>query len=205
MDQSTINFYRNNAKQVAERYESVVSDLSKHFTDAFNTGLKVLDIGCGSGRDLAVLHMLGYNTYGVDPTPQFVELAQEIHPELKDRITQGALPDLTVPFDGEFDGVLCSAVLMHIEVEQLPAAAQAINACLKVGGRLLFSVPSKRLDVITENRDQNGRLFIPNQADRLKTIFEQLGFKTISTWNNSDSMGRDAVAWESVLMELETH
>ncbi len=34
MDQSTINFYKDNARQVAERYESVVSDLSKHFSDA---------------------------------------------------------------------------------------------------------------------------------------------------------------------------
>ncbi len=205
MDQSTINFYKDNAKQVAERYESVVNDLSKHFADAFNTGQKVLDIGCGSGRDLAVLYKLGYDCYGIDPTPQFVEIAQEIHPELKDRIVQGALPDLSVPFEGEFDGVLCSAVLMHIEVGQLPSAAQAIKTCLKVGGRLLFSVPSKRLDVVTENRDQNGRLFIPNQADRLKSIFEDLGFRTVSSWDNTDSMGRDAVAWESVLMELETH
>ncbi len=204
MDQSTINFYRDNAREVAERYESVVSDLSKHFSETFTTGLKILDIGCGSGRDLSVLDELGYDCYGVDPTPQFVEIAQEIHPELKDRIILGALPDLSVPFDGEFDGVLCSAVLMHIEVDQLSDAAIAIKACLKVGGRLLFSVPSKRLDVVSENRDQNGRLFIPNQANRLKSIFEELGFKTISTWNNSDSMGRDAVAWESVLMELET-
>ena len=204
MDQTTIKYYAENAAQIAERYESVVSDLSAHFADSFSKGGKVLDIGCGSGRDLAMLHKLGYDTYGFDPTPQFVELAQDIHPELKNRITQGALPDLSAPFEGEFDGVLCSAVLMHIEVEQLPAAAIAIKACLKVGGRLLFSVPSKRLDVVSENRDQNGRLFIPNQANRLKSIFEELGFKTISTWNNSDSMGRDAVAWESVLMELET-
>ena len=204
MDQTTIKYYAENAAQIAERYESVVSDLSAHFADSFSKGGKVLDIGCGSGRDLAMLHKLGYDTYGFDPTPQFVELAQDIHPELKNRITQGALPDLSAPFEGEFDGVLCSAVLMHIEVEQLPAAAIAIKACLKVGGRLLFSVPSKRLDVVSENRDQNGRLFIPNQANRLKSIFEELGFKKISTWNNSDSMGRDAVAWESVLMELET-
>lgn len=203
MDQLTINFYRDNAKQVAERYESVVNDLSRHFTEAFNTGQKILDIGCGSGRDLAVLHKLGYETYGVDPTPQFVQLSQDIHPELSGRIIQGGLPNLSAPFDGEFDGVLCSAVLMHIEVEQLPAAAKAIKACLKVGGRLLFSVPRKRLDVVSENRDQNGRLFIPNQADRLKLIFEFLGFKTIEAWNNADSMGRDAVAWESVLMRLE--
>jgi SAM-dependent methyltransferase len=154
---------------------------------------------------VGLVNKQGYDSYGVDPTPQFVELAQEIHPELKDRIIQGALPDLPIPFDGEFDSVLCSAVLMHIEVGQLPSAAKAIKACLKTGGRLLFSVPSKRLDVVSENRDQNGRLFIPNQADRLQSIFQELGFKTISTWKNSDSMGRDAVAWESVLMELETH
>lgn len=205
MDQSTINFYKDNAKQVAERYESVVSDLSKHFSDAFNTGRKVLDIGCGSGRDLAVLHKLGYDCYGVDPTPQFLEIAQEIHPELIKRIIQGALPDLPAPFGGGFDGVLCSAVLMHIDVDQLPDAAKAIKACLSGGGRLLFSVPSKRSDVVSENRDQNGRLFIPNQANRLKSIFEDLGFKTVSSWNNSDSMGRDAVTWESVLMELAAH
>jgi SAM-dependent methyltransferase len=205
MDLPTINFYRNNAKEVAERYESVVNDLSKHFSDAFNTGRKVLDIGCGSGRDLALLQKLGYECYGVDPTQQFVQIAQEIHPELKNRIIQDSLPDLSVPFDGGFDGVLCSAVLMHIEVEQLPAAAKAIKACLRVGGRLLFSVPSKRLDVVSEDRDQNGRLFIPNQANRLKLIYEDLGFKTVSSWDNNDSMGRDAVAWESVLMELETH
>lgn len=76
MDQSTINYYRDNAKQVAERYESVVSDLSKHFSDSFNTRRKVLDIGGGSGRDLAMLHKLGYATYGVDPASEFVELAQ---------------------------------------------------------------------------------------------------------------------------------
>ena len=204
MDQKTINFYQENAQLVAERYESVVSDLSKHFAEAFTTGLKILDIGCGSGRDLSVLSKMGYNCYGVDPTPQFVELSQEIHPELKNRIIQGALPDLPVPFDGEFDGVLCSAVLMHIEVDQIPDAARAIKACLKLGGRLLFSVPSRRLDVVSENRDQNARLFIPNQASRLKSIFENFGFKTFSSWDNSDSMGRDAVAWESVLMELQT-
>lgn len=66
MDQSTIKFYRENAKEVAERYESVVSDLSKHFSAAFNTGLRILDIGCGSGRDLSVLQKLGYDCYGVD-------------------------------------------------------------------------------------------------------------------------------------------
>lgn len=204
MDLNTLRYYSDNAAHVAERYESVVSDLSAHFADSFSKGGKVLDIGCGSGRDLAVLHKLGFDCYGVDPVLEFVEIAQRLHPELENRIALGKLPDLQVPFNGNFDGVLCSAVLMHIDIEQLPATATAIRSCLKVGGRLLYSVPSKRTDVVGSNRDLNGRLFIPDQAVRLNSLFSNIGFTEIASWTNSDSMGRDSVEWVSVLLELQT-
>ena len=163
----------------------------------------MLDIGCGSGRDLAVLHTIGHQCYGIDPTPELDEIAQRVHPELSHRIAHGGLPDMSPPFGGEFDGVLCSAVLMHIDVDQLHLAASSIKNCLKIGGRLLYSVPSKRLDVVSKNRDANGRLFIPDQSGRLQGIFEGLGFECISKWGNADSMGRDSVEWESVLLELK--
>lgn len=203
MDLNTVNYYSQNAQQVADRYEAVVSSLSEHFCDAYKPNSKVLDIGCGSGRDLAVLHKLGHQCFGIDPTPEFVEIAQRVHPELSDRIVQGSLPEMTPPFGGEFDGVLCSAVLMHIGVDQLHLAASSIKSCLKIGGRLLYSVPSKRLDVVSDNRDANGRLFIPDQSGRLQGIFEGLGFEFIFKWGNADSMGRDSVEWESVLLELK--
>jgi hypothetical protein len=91
---------------------------------------------------------------------------------------------------------------MHIAESKLVPAALSIKRCLKDHGRLLYSVPSKRLDVVTENRDANGRLFVPDQSDRLQKIFEQLGFSLISKWGNADSLGRDSVEWVSVLMEL---
>ena len=94
MDQSTLKYYSDNAAQVAERYESVVSNLSAHFMNSFIKSGKVLDIGCSSGRDLAVLHKLGFDCYGVDPTPEFVKIAQHTHPELVGRIALGELPDL---------------------------------------------------------------------------------------------------------------
>ena len=203
MDQCTLKYYSDNAAQVAERYESVVSNLSEHFVDSYSKGGKILDIGCGSGRDLAVLHQLGFDCYGVDPTPELVAIAQHTHPELSGRIALGELPDLKIPFNGDFDGVLCSAVLMHIDIEQLPATAAAITKCLKHGGRLLYSVPSKRLDVVASNRDANGRLFIPDQASRLNSLFSNLGFMEIASWTNLDSMGRDSVEWVSVLLELQ--
>lgn len=202
MDIATINFYSQNAKTVAERYESVVSSLSESFDVAFKPHSRILDIGCGSGRDLALLSNQGHECFGVDATPEFIVLSQSLHPELTGKVLHAALPNFEPPFGGGFDGVLCSAVLMHISESQLVPAALSIKRCLKKHGRLLYSVPSKRLDVVTENRDAHGRLFIPDQSDRLQSIFEQLGFSLISKWDNADSLGRDSVEWISILMEL---
>jgi len=203
MDVATVKYYSKNAQIIAERYESVVSSLSASFDQSFRPNSKLLDIGSGSGRDLAHLASLGHECFGMDATPELVELSQSLHPELKGKIIQCALPDFHPPFGGQFDGILCSAVLMHIPEDQLAPTALSIKTYLKKNGRLLYSVPIKRLDVVTENRDANGRLFIPDQSDRLQTIFEQLGFSLISKWINADSMGRGSVEWISVLMELK--
>lgn len=202
MDQKTLDYYKANAKELVQRYESVASSLAPHFALAFSPGGRVLDIGCGSGRDLAELHKLGFQSFGLDGTPQLVELAQQLHSELKGRVIWATLPEFDAPFGGGFDGVICCAVLMHIQEDQLVLAARSIKRCLKERGRLLYSVPSKRLDVVAGNRDVNGRLFIPDQSHRLQPIFEQLGFTLICKWNNADSLGRDSVEWISVLMEL---
>jgi SAM-dependent methyltransferase len=202
MDQATVNYYSMNSQIVAQRYESVISGLSKSFEAAFKPKSKLLDIGCGSGRDLALLARIGHECFGIDATPEFVTLSQSLHPELKDKVLHACLPNLEPPFGGDFDSVLCSAVLMHIPESELVQAALSIKRCLKMHGRLLYSVPSKRLDAVTENRDVNGRLFVPDQSDRLQTIFQQLGFSLVSKWNDVDSLGRDSVEWISVLMEL---
>jgi len=204
MDSQTVSYYSSNAIHLAHRYDGIVSSLSHHFETSFLPHSKLLDIGCGSGRDLSILHNLGHDCYGIDPTPEFVTLAQQAHPELIGRIAKGCLPELSPPFNGAFDGVLCSAVLMHIAVEDLESSAKAIKDCLKIGGRLLYSVPTKRLDVVAEDRDANGRLFIPNQSQRLLAIFLRIGFVESKTWSDADSFGRDAVEWESVLLERKT-
>jgi 2-polyprenyl-3-methyl-5-hydroxy-6-metoxy-1,4-benzoquinol methylase len=202
MDVETVRYYSLNAETIATRYESLVSGLSKSFGEAFKPQSKLLDIGCGSGRDLSLLASFGHDCFGIDATAEFVALSQSLHPELIGKVHQAALPTFEPPFGGEFDGVLCSAVLMHIPENEVFPAALSIKKCLKKDARLLYSVPSKRLDVVNENRDANGRLFIPDQSNRLQTIFEEIGFKLISKSASTDSLGRDSVEWVSVLMEL---
>ena len=204
MDPATLDYYSANANDVAQRYELAQSSLWRHFATAFAPGGRVLDIGCGSGRDLAELCRQGFKPYGLDGTPEFVHLAQELHPELKGQVIQGLLPDFQVPFGGEFDGVLCSAVLMHIDSTELFHAALSIKRCLKVNGRLLISVPSQRSDADGDERDSNGRLFKTYAPGYLQLIFERLGFSLVDQWNNSDAMNRQGIEWVSLLFQLKS-
>ena len=85
MDSSTLDYYSKHAKDVAERYEAAPSSLASRFSSAFAPGGRILDIGCGSGRDLAELGRQGFQPFGLDGTPEFVQLAQHYHPELNGR------------------------------------------------------------------------------------------------------------------------
>ena len=84
--------------------------------------MRVLDAGCGGGRNLIYLMRAGADVYGVDRDPRaiehLVELAGQILPEdSTERFHRGELTDL--PFaDAHFDAVICSAVLHFADHEQ---------------------------------------------------------------------------------------
>jgi len=202
MDKSTLEYYATNASEVALRYESVSSALSNLFELAFTKGGKVLDIGAGSGRDLSVMAQQGFNVYGVDPTSKLVEIAQSIHPELAGRVKVGSLPTLDIPFDGEFDGILCCAVLMHLDEIALEESIIAFRSLLKKGGRLLISVPSERSDVNQYERDHHGRLFKSYSSAYLVGAFEIQGFRLLEEWSNADALKRTGVEWLTQLYQL---
>ena len=200
MDPRTFAFYDSQAQILAARYEAVPSPVEAYFPLAFDAGDRVLDIGCGSGRDVARLLARGYDAFGIEPAAGLRESAMVAHPELAGRLLEGALPDSIDAFGGDFDGVVCSAVLMHVPDTELLDAALSIRAVLKPQGRLLLSLPASRPDARAENRDINGRLFAPYTAEEISLLFERLGFQLIHRWDTDDSFGRGGIRWFTLLL-----
>lgn len=115
MDKQTAAFYEDNAKEISAMYESIDSPFEQLFPHFITKDNTVLDIGCGSARDLSMLHLEGGDVYGIEPSEELIEKAKQLHPELSDRIFQGSLPSNFESVTGrKYDVILLSAVIMHI-------------------------------------------------------------------------------------------
>jgi SAM-dependent methyltransferase len=99
--------------------------------------VRILDAGCGTGRNLREFAVLGA-AQGVDPSAEAIEYARcrGVH-----GITEAGLEQL--PFaDASFDLILATDVLEHVERE-----ADALGELRRVaapGGRLLITAPAYR-------------------------------------------------------------
>jgi ubiquinone/menaquinone biosynthesis C-methylase UbiE len=99
-------------------------------------GERILDAGCGTGRNLAAMIAAGARPSGLDYSTGMLQIARERHPDLV--LKEGDLQQ-PFPFEGEsFDAVLFSLVAEHLD-DPL-AALREMARVLKPGGRLVFSV-----------------------------------------------------------------
>lgn len=102
-------------------------------------GLRILDVGCGYGSELARMRDLGARAsdlVGVDLIPARIELARQTYPEIEFHVADAA--ELAFP-DASFDVVLSytvfSSVLYHGMARQISAE---MNRVLKPGGVVLW-------------------------------------------------------------------
>ncbi len=206
MDPTTLDYYDRCAAAAAAKYRAVdQSAWRQQILEAFSKGGRVLDVGTGSGRDLALLLEMGFDGYGAEPVEAMRAEAIKTFPQLAGRIFNPGLPWADdADFGGLFDGVVCSAVLMHVPGAEMFNAAYSLKRVLREKGRLWISVPASRTGLDADHRDEAGRLFKPLHPDYLILLFEGIGFQLLRRWENADRLGRAGIEWNSFLFELDS-
>ena len=134
-------------------------------------GMRVLDAGCGSGRNLVYLMRARYEVFGVDMDPEAVEsarqLARQLAPNLPARnFRVGQIESMPFP-DGFADVVLSNAVFHFAQDDnQFDAMVRGCWRALKPGG-MLFCRLASSIGIESQITRLSGQRFIlPDGSER---------------------------------------
>jgi ubiquinone/menaquinone biosynthesis C-methylase UbiE len=134
-------------------YSRIMAEFLKFFRPA--RGLKVMDLGCGTGAFTGRFLKYGFQLSGIDISPGCIEYARKRYPEISFEV--GDIEDTRCP-DGAFDVVLLSAVLHHFQ--DLSTAIRECHRILKKGGVLLAYDPNRSNPFMRVFRCKDSPLYI---------------------------------------------
>jgi SAM-dependent methyltransferase len=155
----------------------------------FTKEMKILDAGCGEGRNSIYFIQKDYQIFGIDPNETAIQycrfLSKSLNPNFDaHRFQVGRLEE--IPFHaGAFDAVICSAVLHFAEsVDNFWQMIQEIHRVLKPGGIFWFRMTTAFGGILEQSQpleigkyalpDGSERfLFFPEYVDKL----EKIGFR----------------------------
>ena len=107
----TITYYNKNADAFIEGTINVdMTDIQMRFLATIPKESKILDLGCGSGRDSKFFASLGYHVIPVDGSPELCEKASEYT-----GLPVRCLLFEDLDYNSEFDAVWACASLLHVE------------------------------------------------------------------------------------------
>jgi len=198
----TLRFYEDHGADLFQSYNSVASPLAEIIPSFFKKNDKILDIGCGSARDLKMLYDSGYDAWGMEPSAVLIRLAEESFPGLKGRIHQGSLPDdFPSALPGPWEGILCSAVLQHIPDEYIFDCLFLFHHQLMPEGKLFLSVPVRY--PVQKDRDGKGRFFKVRPVEEYDRLLRRMGFVQVYREERADGLGREGIVWGVLVYEKE--
>lgn len=122
---------------VSQNHAALLEALGEPVDRPGSRALRILDLGCGPGRDLAFFRRLGHEPTGLDGCAAFVAMAR-VHGACEVLHQRFGSLDLG---DRRFDGVFANAALFHVPSSRLPAVLTALWRALEPGGVLFCSNP----------------------------------------------------------------
>lgn len=131
----TVSYYDKNIQSYIERtFQVEMKENYERFLCHLPPKAKILDAGCGPGRDALAFSQKGYSVLGFDASEEMVKYVNET---LQIPAIKGFFNELE--FSEEFDGIWASASLVHVPPSSLADVLHRFWKALKPNGVLCFS------------------------------------------------------------------
>jgi SAM-dependent methyltransferase len=177
---STLAYYERHAAEYASTTTPIsMLAFASRFAELLPSRASVLDVGCGSGRDLRAMSTFGLTCTGLDLSPLLASRAA----------SYSGCPVIvgdmrSIPFgDATFMGVWASASLLHLPRDEIGCGLAECNRVLARGGVFFSSMKSGH----GEGYDPQGRYYSYVTQEEWASLLRRGGFSPLTIEENSDS------------------
>lgn len=165
-DEATLHFY---ADHVPTYSASGPGGASRHlglFLRALHPGSRILELGCGGGRDAQAMIAAGHDVDATDAAPAIARQAEAL---LGRSVRVMRFDELEA--EHAYDAVWANAALLHVPRCGLAAILARVHRALRPGGLHYASFKAGE----GEGRDRHGRYFNYPDRDALLAAYETAG------------------------------
>lgn len=187
----TIDYYNRNAETfIAGTLHAEMSENRNRFLCHVKPGGKILDAGCGSGRDSLAFVQAGFSVDAFDASEEICHLASKI---LGFTVECKRFEELAG--DSKYDGIWACASLLHVKDQDLPDVMNRLKRLLKPDGILYASFKEGNTE-----REKDGRFFHDMTEDACKKLFEDAGLIVLDVFRSQDVReGRIGEFWVNII------
>lgn len=160
---TTLEFYNQNAESFFKDTIQVdMCELYRPFIQRLKPKGRILDAGCGSGRDAKAFLEMGFQVDAMDAAVEMVKLASEYT----------GLPVKHQMFESiseieTYDGIWACASLLHLPAAELPFVFTQLTNSLKPGGVWYMSFKYG-----SGQREKDGRVFTDMDEQKMQTLLK---------------------------------
>ena len=196
----TLDYYQRNAKEFFSQtinvdMQNVYQPFLEYLPKAhLSNQQKILDVGCGSGRDSIFFANQGFEVVAIDGSQNVIDLAKQTDT----RIDWQCLRFHEIAkqsWQNQFTGIWACASLLHVSFDDLPKILNDLLSCLRPTGILYASFKYGNSE-----RKKDGRFFCDMNQQRWQLIEEQLdSAKALKLWQTVDNRVDRQEIWWNIL------
>lgn len=177
-ENQTLDYYNQKAKEFASGTVDVAfTEIQNLFLQYVPDGGKILDFGCGSGRDTKYFLSKGYGVDATDGSEELCRIASEYSGITVRHMLFEELDEVE-----KYDGIWACASILHVEKKQLPDILKKIAVATENGGVVYTSFKYGDSEGM-----RNGRYFTYLKEDSFREILDTVPELTIEKlWVSAD-------------------
>ena len=192
--ENTINYYNSKSEKYTNTTQTVDFEVTqKRFLRKLQPASRILDFGCGSGRDTKYFLSQGYTVDAIDGSEEMCKIAAEYTGIPVKQMLFQQLDERE-----KYDGIWACASILHLPLQDLESILHKMSRALKPSGIIYTSFKYG-----TFEGERNGRYFTDMIEETFAVLLKRIPTLTLEEqWISSDVRpGRGDEKWLNLLLQ----